>query len=246
MRPLVTAVLLLSAFVVPNARSQENIINRQNRTVEVVVTESVRVEPDLANVTIGCMTYGETHDQAYETNLQTADKVIKVLLGSGVNKEEIESNAIELSENSADDESRPRMVSKDRRFEAHQSWTIRLAASQAQKIIDIAVRAGANGIESVSWDVSDPEALESKTRGAAMKKARATASEIAESAGTKLGELLYASNVVNGIVGLLAGRTMAQTESASIGPAGAPKFSLKLFPQKIEKQVTVRAVFALD
>lgn len=81
MRPLVcvTAVLLLSVLVVPNARSQENSINRQNRTVEVVVTESVRVEPDLANVTIGCMTYGETHDQAYETNLQTADKVIKAL-----------------------------------------------------------------------------------------------------------------------------------------------------------------------
>lgn len=246
MRPLV-AISVLFLCCVPTAFSQTNDINRQNRTIEVVVNETVRVEPDVAVVTLGCITYGETHDEAYQKNLQTADNVIKALLDAGLSKEQIESNAIELNEtNSNDDRLRP--AQKGRQFAAHQSWNIRVSASDAQKIIDIAVQAGANGIEDVSWEVSDTEALEAKARAAAMKKARSTAEEIAEAADGKAGELLYASNVVNGILGLLANRRL-ETTSASLGAGGGlrtPQFSLKLFPQRVEKQATVRAVFALD
>jgi uncharacterized protein YggE len=245
MRLTVIFGFVFSLLCASPAFAQDNQINRQNRTIEVVATETVKVEPDIAEVTLGCVTYGETHDEAYQANLKTADQVIKALLAAGVSKEQIESSAIELGEGSSS-ENRP--TPKGRQYEAHQSWSIRLAASQAQKIIDDAVQAGANGIENVSWDVSNPEALETKARVAAMKKARATAAAMAESGGAKLGELLYASNVVNGLMGLLAGRQV-QTESASIGSGGGlptPTFSLKLFPAKVEKQVTVRAIFALD
>lgn len=246
MRPIIAVCTLLFCSV-PTALAQTNEINRQNRTIEVIVSETVKVDPDIAVVTLGCISYGETHDEAYQANLQTADKVIGALLKAGLSKDQIESNAIELNETNSSDE-RLRPPQKGRQFAAHQSWNIRVTAADAQKIIDIAVQAGANGIEDVSWDVSDTEALEAKARAAAMKKARTTAEEIAESAGGKAGALLYASNVVNGILGMLAGRTL-QTETAtfSVG-AGlrAPAFTLKLFPQKVEKQATVRAIFALD
>ena len=58
----------------PRAFSQSIEVNRQNRTVEVTVTESVRADPDQAKVTVGCLSYGETHDKAYQANLETAGK----------------------------------------------------------------------------------------------------------------------------------------------------------------------------
>jgi len=249
MRLLLGAVIFSLCFA-PSARSQTIDVNRQNRTIEVVVSETVQVEPDIAKVTLGCITYGRTHDEAYQANLAIADKVIKALLSAGVPKTQIESSSIELTEtNSSDMSNEPSAIRKARQFKAHQSWLVRVKTSDAQTIIDDTVQAGANGIEDVTWDVADAESLEAKARTAAMEKARTTAAEIAQSAGGKLGPLLYASNTVNGIMGLLAGRSL-QTSEASVGAGGngfrTPAFSLQLFPQKVEKQATVRAIFALD
>jgi uncharacterized protein YggE len=226
-------------------------VNRQNRTVEIIVTEKVQVDADVANVTLGCISYGQTHDQAYQANLKIADKVIKALIATGIQKTQIESSSIELGENSSGDGAeQPAGVHRPRQFKAHQSWRVRLSASDAQKIVDVAVQAGANGIEYVSWDVADPEALETKARVAAMGKAHVTAAEMAQSSGGKLGDMLYASNSVSGILGLLAGQTRLNTSSASVGARGTgfptPTFSLQLFPEKIEKQATVRTIFALE
>lgn len=246
MRTVLLAAFAFCFLCVFSAFCQENQISRQNRSIEVVASETVKVEPDIAEVTLGCVTYGETHDQAYQNNLKIADQVIKALLKAGVSKNQIESSTIELGEGSSNDN---RPTPKGRQFEAHQTWRIRVAASDAQKIIDDAVAAGANGIEDVSWDVSDPEALEAKARAAAMKKARETAAQIAESGGAKLGELLYASNVVNGIMAMALGGRTLETEAASVSYGRGlptPTFSLKLFPSKVEKQATVRAIFALD
>jgi uncharacterized protein len=241
-------VSALVIFAAPPAFSQTNEINRQNRTVEVVVTESVRVEAEIANISLGCITYGQTHDQAYQANLATADKVIKALLGTGVPKEHIESNALELGEDAGDAAGQSSAVPKPRQFKAHQSWRIRVAAGDAQKLIDVAVQAGANGVEEVGWDVADEESLEGKARAVAMEKSRRIAAELVKSADAKLGELLYASNVASGMMFAFAGRPV-QTQTAEIGAGGdfrTPTFSLKLFPEKVSKQATVRTVFAME
>ncbi|HEX3375941.1 MAG TPA: SIMPL domain-containing protein [Candidatus Acidoferrales bacterium] len=245
----VTIVFL--CVLVPNAHSQNNEVNRQNRTVEIIATEKVQVVADVANVTLGCVSYGQTHDQAYQANLKAADSVIKAILGAGVQKTQIESSSIELGEdNSGDGADTSTRVHKTRQFKAHQSWRFHLSASDAQKIVDISVQAGANGIEYVSWDIADPEALETKARTTAMVRARRTATEMAQSGGGKLGDMLYASNSVSGIIGLLAGQAQLDTTSASLGSRGSgfptPTFTLQLFPEKIEKQVTVREIFALE
>lgn len=233
----------------PRAFPQSIEVNRQNRTVEVTVTESVRADPDQAKVTVGCLSYGETHDKAYQANLETAGKVIKAILGAGISKDQIESDALELSQSNAGDGSgKPSSVNKLRQYRAHQSWKVRVAASEAQKLIDIAVQAGANGVESVSWEVADEESLGVKARTAAMEKARKTADALAKSAGAKLGDLLFVSNTSNEV--FLYSRsdnaTLSATLSVEVSGFPPPAFSLKLFPEKIEKQASVRAVFAIN
>jgi uncharacterized protein YggE len=250
MRRSLSILVCAFSLAAPVVHSQAIEINRQNRTIEIVVTESVRVAPDLANVTLGCLAYGQTHDAAYQANLAIADKVIKALLGAGVSKDQIESESLQLSEtNPEDTKDQTASLRKVKQYKALQDWHIRVPAGDAQKVIDLAVQAGANGIEEVSWEVTDPGALEEKAREAAIEKARVVAADIAKPTGAKVGDLLYASNVLNGILGLLGSRNVS-TSSASVGPTGngfsSPVFSLQLFPQKVQEQATVRAIFAIE
>jgi len=224
--------------------SQSNEISRQNRTVEVTVTESVSVPAEIADVTIACLTHGQTHDEAYQENLRIADRVVRALLASGIGNESITSSTIELRESTAQD-SGTKSVNPPR-FAAEQTWKVRIAVDEAQKVVDLAVHAGANGIEDVSWAVRDPESLETKARIAALEKARLTAAEIAKGLGGKLGEPLYAANALSGIISLFSRASQLETQSASVSSSSEPTFSLQLFPEKVQKSAVVRVVFALD
>jgi uncharacterized protein YggE len=235
----------VSLLVAPTLFSQNIDVNRQNRNVEVVVTESISAEPEIANVRLACLTYGQTHDAAYQTNLQRADQILKALFAAGVSKDEITSSNLEL-EDMASRDSEPAKLDKARQFQALQIWTVRLASSDAQKIIDIAAQAGANGIESVSWEVKDTEALEHKARVAAIEKAKAAAAEIASGLGAKLGEPIYASNQLSGFMALLSQSRQTMASAMSVAESSEPRFSLQLFPEKVQRAVTIRVVFGLD
>src|SRR3954469_17711281 len=71
-------------------------------------------------------------------------------------------------------------MKRDRQFTARQSWSIRVTASAAQRVVDMAVAAGANAVEQPDWDVADPTALQAKAGAAALKKARAVAEQMAQ------------------------------------------------------------------
>jgi uncharacterized protein len=248
MRKLLGIAIVACLYAAPTALSQTVQVSRQNKTIEVTVTQRISVDAEVADVTIGCLEYGPTHDSAFQENLRVADQVVKALLAAGVPKENITSSRIDLRENSSFDPESKAKAQADRRFIAHQSWVVRVSAADAQKIIDLAVRAGANGVESVSWDVKDPGVLELKARTAALEKARVTASEIALGLGAKLGEAVYASNSVEGVT------------YSPFSAGSAPKFdiisrrdtnsqftfSLQLFSEKVEKEASVTVVFALE
>jgi uncharacterized protein YggE len=95
--------LLIAAFaglsgLAPSAYAQSVTVTPENRTIEVIATEKIRVLADIANVTLGCISYGQTHDQAFQTNADLADKVVKAVLEAGVQKSQIETDSVELSE----------------------------------------------------------------------------------------------------------------------------------------------------
>jgi len=105
------------------------------------------------------------------------------------------------------------------------------------------VNAGANEVEDVEWNVADPVALQAKAGGAALSKARAIADQMAKGLGTKLGELVYASNRAP-VAKMWRGMTV-QTSAAMVGSTDKqPK--LKLFPEKVKSDATVYAVFSIE
>jgi uncharacterized protein len=250
MRKLFCIMAILCFLVAaPAAHSQGIQINRQNRTISVRATEAVEVQPEIAVVTLAYVNFAATQEAAYSENVRVSAKVIQSLLSAGLNKQQIQTSRIKLMRQNPEDRDNHRPVDNDRQFKATQSWDIRVAAAQAQTVVDRAVAAGANQVQNVDWTVADLDALEARANAAALDKARHVAGQMATRLGGKVGELLYASNSSAPYAGERYGSGVGggvyQTVSVqALAVAGRP--ILRLFPRKVRQQATVYAVFALE
>jgi len=129
-------------------------------TIEATTTEKISVPSDSAIVKVGFNHIADTKDAAYNETVRLGAKIIKALIDAGISKEEIQTetlNVVREEEPSRNISSSPKM-----RYSAEQQWRIHVVAADAQKTIDIAVAAGANSVQGVEWNVSDPQSLRAK------------------------------------------------------------------------------------
>lgn len=221
--------------------AQDVSVNRSNKTVEVTVTQSVEVDPELAVLSIGYHNYGRTEDATFTENARVANRITQAMLDAEIPKEDIQTENVRLSRTEPQ-EKWTTSQREERQFEARQSWDVRVAVAQAQNVLGLAVRSGANELEDVDWQVKDPSALEAKAGAAALEKAHALADQMVKGLGGKLGDLLYASNMFRKpkTWGLM---TQMATMTARIAPQ---KPEVRLFPKKVEQEATVHAIFAIE
>jgi uncharacterized protein len=233
---------LLPILIATSALSQDIQINRQNKTIAVTADESVTADAEIAVLAVGYHNYGASQDVAFHDNVRAAERITKAILDAKIPEANIETERLSLGRAEVDEKWTDEMK-KERRFQAQQSWHVTAPVSQAQTIVDLCVNAGANEVDDVEWNVTDPMALQAKAGSAALSKARAIADQMAKGLGTKLGELMYASNRAP-TAKMWRGMTV-QTSSAMMGAADKePK--LKLFPQRVKSDATVYAVFAIE
>ncbi|HEY4740584.1 MAG TPA: SIMPL domain-containing protein [Candidatus Acidoferrales bacterium] len=243
MTRLVLLSTLAVGFLAPVCCAQQVAVNRDNKTIEVTVTNSADSVADVAQLAIGYFNFGRTHDATYEENVRVSNRILRALLDAGVSKKYIVTNSQNMSRTAEEDlKNIPADQRKDREFTARQSWTVHVTTADASKVVDIAVAAGANDLGDPSWDMADPDALETKAYISALTKAHELADQMAKALGAKTGSLLYASNTARQLFGL--GTVNAST--ASIRYKLVPRVTLELLPQKIEKTATVHAVFAIE
>lgn len=242
---IAVAVLLCAAQTAP---TQELQVTKDNKSVEVTVTQKVEVEADTARVTLEAKTFGQTHDAAYEENLRIANQVIKSLVDGGISKDRIETHSLKSEAQNYDD--LKDLAAEERklhRFTVAQSWTVRIATPDAQRVVDLAVRAGANRIVGIEWEVNDQDGLDAKARRASIEKAKTIAEEIASGLGGKLGAILFVSNASESKLLYIpqAGLSEETTKQQFIEQFWK-RGSLQLFPEKVTREVTLHAIFALQ
>jgi len=161
------------------------------KTIEVSATEKIEVIAEIATIKLGCQNQAATKDAAYAENTRLANKIVQAILDAGVAKEAIGTESLNLEQEQDRYGVKPNQPLK---YFASQKWQIRAQASEAQKIVDIAVAAGANQIENVEWSVKDPAQLEAKAYSAALKRAKELAEQTASQTGLKLGEIVSIVN----------------------------------------------------
>ena len=135
---------------------------------------------DIATVHIGFIAYGPDSDCAYANGSRISNAIVKAL-----DRCRHSSAAIE-SENQAVAPVQPYQVEKltaaekaQRQFQVTQSWTVRTNANDAAKVLDLAVKAGANQSGQIDWSFKDENAPEAQAAAKALQRARAQAEQMA-------------------------------------------------------------------
>lgn len=240
------ALIALSCLCSVTVFAQTINVNLQNRTIAITAEDFVEAEPDVAVVTLGYVGYGPTQEAAFEDNVRVAGQVTTALVEAGVPKTNIRSERVRLRRTDPDEKWTAEQK-KQKQFQAEQTWTVQCAAAEAQTVLAAAVRAGANDVVDVDWDVADRTALQAKAGEKALEKARHVAQQMATGLGSKAGALVYSSNRAPAPPWLPFGATL-ETSVSTLSRNKAPSSPLKvvLFPKKVKADATVYAVFALE
>lgn len=232
-------MLTAALFFAGAAGAQTVQVSAENRAISITASETLRVDAEVAEVRVGYHNFGRTQQATMEENIRAANK-ITAALEKAFTKNAIESEALQLTRAYHPPE-RPAEERRAREFEARQSWTVRVSASDAQKVVDTALGAGANSVDGVHWTVKDPHALEARTAAVAMSKARVVAEQLAREQKAAVGQLLFASNTLDG-----GPRPVMMQAMARGGEAQPDLPPVRLFPQKVERTASILAIFALE
>jgi uncharacterized protein YggE len=198
----------------------------------------------VATVHVGFLVYGVDHDATYAAGSKVSNAIVAALKGAGVPADAIESVGQNLRAVQPYERQNFTEAEKaQREFVLDQSWTVRANAADAARILDIAVKAGANQSGQIDWSLKDENGPQAAAAGKALQRARAVADEMAKGLNVRLGVLLFASNTTQGeAVRPLMGR-MAVTAQGDNSPVAK---SLAINARQIEKSATVYAVFAIE
>ena len=235
------ALAALALFAASAALHAQNIeVNKDNRTVAVTATEHVIVTADVATVHIGYITYGRDRDTTYANATKLSNTIIQALTASGVPADSIESDnqSIEPTQNFQVERLAPAEAA-NRKYQVQQSWLVRTASGNAAKLLDTAVLAGANQSGQIDWSLKDESLSTASAAARAIQHAHRVAIQMVSGFGGKVGALLYASN---------------ESESSTVRPvpmmamhkAANENDPLAISPRRIERSVTVRAIFAIE
>jgi hypothetical protein len=211
------------------------------RSISITATDRVTQQADVATVHIGYELFGADKDAAYAAGSKASNAVIDALHAAGVAKDAIESQ--EQSLGPTEPYRLTQMPAGERAahaFTISQSWTVRSTADEAAKVLDLAVKAGANNSGSIDWSLRDPNAASAEAAAKALQRARTQAAAMAAGLNVHLGELLSASNEVEAQP---VRPVYAMADRVQVKAAPAP---LAISTRQIETSATVRAVFAIE
>lgn len=159
---------------------------------EIIVTGEGRVDvaPDLATVSAGVETQGDTAEAALAENARRMTAIIEAIVAAGIAREDVQTNQLGLFPIYREQEGG--------------GWTTEVLGYTARNMVRVRVRdvarlgaaldavaaAGANLIEGISFDVADRQPHLDSAREQAVADARAKAELLAGAAGVSVGEVL--------------------------------------------------------
>jgi uncharacterized protein YggE len=209
-----------------------------NRTLTVNGSGRVYMVPDIAYITIGVHTEGESASEAVQENSTQAQAVVDALRGEGIAEADIQTNNFSIyPQQQFDDQGRP---TGEVRFSVDNSVYVTIRnIENVGDILDTAVSAGANSINGIQFDVENKTEFLADAREAAVADARAKAQDLAEAAELTLGEIQSISEYTSGgptpMFDMRAGAEMAQAAA-----------SIPVNPGQILLTLEVNVVFGIE
>ncbi|MFZ6030141.1 MAG: SIMPL domain-containing protein [Chloroflexota bacterium] len=191
--------VLLMAVAAPKAVAQvDDTTDGPTRTLYVSGSGQVSVQPDTVIVRIGVQTEAESAAAALDQNNEQMQGLVRLLRDRGVASADIQTQNVSLYPRYEDS-------GRDNRSQTLAGYTVtniveaRLRQiDSVGEVLDAAIAAGGNRIESIRFDVSNPEQYLDAAREAAWDDAQAKAEQLAELSGVTLGSVLSLSEATMG------------------------------------------------
>jgi uncharacterized protein YggE len=235
MRPKLTFISILLTLVLALAACASNA--NQGPSLTVTGSGTVYLTPDIAYVSIGVHTEGSDVAQAVESNNTLAQAVVDALRNSGIDAKDLQTSNFSVYSTTQTDQLTGKPTGTNYSVDNSVSVTVR-DLSKLASLLDTAVHAGANNINSVSFDVADNTTALSQARQKAMQNASALAAELSKTAGLQLGgiqTITYAENQTVPYSGFGKGG----------GGAPAPSVSVPINPGELQLTETVTITYGL-
>lgn len=167
-------------------------------TVIVTGTGTVEVAPDMATLSIGVTTQGDTAANALTANTAAMEAVMARLTASGIEARDMQTSNLYLSPNWTGYDTATPTISG---FVASNSLTVQVRALDTLgAVLDASVADGANTLNGLSFGLANPGPVLDEARKEAVADARARAELLVTAAGMKLGRIILISEADGAIV----------------------------------------------
>jgi uncharacterized protein len=241
------AGLFLAGFSLASAISapaQQIVVSKDNRTIAVTTSADATADADTVTVQIGFLIYGVDQDSAYAQGSKASNAIAAALKSAGIPADAIQSDSQSIGPVPQYNNQEWTPAEKaQRKFQVQQSWQVKTGAANGAKVLDVAIKAGANQSGQMNWSVADQDALQATAAKMALERARQIAQQMASGLSSTLGPLVYASNEAPARAPVPFMRTAHAMAAAPEAKAVEP---LSISAQKVTTSATVYAVFSIQ
>jgi hypothetical protein len=210
------------------------------RTIRVEGMGEVRVAPDEAFIDLAMETLAPTAKAAAEDNARKMDKVITALVQAGIPRKEIETRNYAVYPEYTPPP-RPDEAPKLRGYRVSNMVQVHVRElARVGALLDTALGAGANRVESVRFGLSRPETVQGEALRNAVERARQSAQVLATALGVKLGPVLDASTVTE------PQRPIPIAARFEMARGAAADVTTPIQPEEQTVRATVTLIFAIE
>lgn len=187
--------LILVSLALAGAGAATAQEKRMERTVTVSASGMVSAEPDIAHISTGVVSEGDTARDALSRNTAAMKKVVDGLKSAGVAPKDIQTVSFNVEPRyQAYKDGRPPSITGYRVNNSVRITSRELA--RLGEVLDQVVTLGANQIGAIQFEVSKAEALKDDARKNAMDNALRRAKLYAQAAGAEVGPVLTISEEI--------------------------------------------------
>ncbi|WP_054117463.1 SIMPL domain-containing protein [Porphyrobacter sp. AAP60] len=165
--------------------------------VEINVSESVSVAPDIATIGAGVTTTAPTATEALRQNSAEMQKVVARIKSLGIADKDIQTTGINLNAQYDYDQTTMRQVFRGYQAANRVSVVLR-KIGDAGRVLDALVEAGANDLNGPSFALENDDAAKDAARKRAVERAQARAKAYAEMLGFNNARVLAIAESIEG------------------------------------------------
>jgi hypothetical protein len=182
---------MLPAIIVLSACGPATIVANPappQRTLNVTGMGTIMLTPDIAYINIGVHTEMPTAAAAVAANNTQTQQVVDALKTAGVDAKDIRTSNFSIYPNTQYDPQTNQKLATTYVVDNTVYVTVHKLDNLGD-LLDAAVKAGANNVNSIQFDVADKNPAMQKARDQAVKDAQTQAQQLASAAGVSLGAL---------------------------------------------------------